>query len=233
MKLYIYVLSLCLFLTSIHSIAFSQISDAVKSDIYSKIKCCSCKVTFEKCTCAEAKEIKAYTEALLESGVGKEEVFYKIAKKFSLKVIADEQTKQDVEKRLIKDAGVRRPEIVLDSTSYDFGQVKKRQGKINKTFKLSNQGREPLIIKNIKTSCPCATVSLKVDKIKSPSFGTEGAPKDWRVEIKPDQAGELEFAIDLTSPHVKIGKLIRDVNINSNDPIYPNVTINVEAVVIE
>jgi len=214
-------------------ITFAQNTEGVKSEIYSKLKCCPCQVTFDKCTCAEAKEIKAYIEALLESGVGKEEIFYKVAKKFSLKAIMDEQTKQGVEKRLIKEAGGRRPQIVLNSTSYDFGQANKRQGKISKTFKLSNQGNEPLIITNIKTSCPCATVSLKVGKKKSPSFGTEGAPKDWRVEIRPGQVGELEFAIDLTSPHVKIGKLIRDVNINSNDPVYPNVTINVEAVVME
>lgn len=35
--------------------------------------------------------------------------------------------------------------------------------------------------------------------------------------------------VDLNSAHVKTGKLIREATITSNDPIYPEVSITIEA----
>ena len=173
--------------------------------------------------------MKAYIEALLGTGASKDDVFYKVAKKFSLQTIQDEQLKQAIEKRLIKEAGQNRPEIVLEANYFDFGRVNKKQGKISKIFKLSNQGNAPLIINNLKTSCPCATVSIRTNNVKSPYFGTAGSPKDWRMEIKPGASGELELVIDLSSGNVKSGKLAREASVFSNDPIYPEVTATVEA----
>lgn len=210
-------------------IALAQNLPGMKEEIYSKFKCCPCNVSFDRCTCQEAKEMKAYIDALLDSGVTKEDIFYKVAKKFSLKVILDERIKSDIKQRLIKEAGQKRSEIVLDTTSFDFGSVSKRQGKISKIFKLSNKGNAPLIIKNMKTSCPCASVSLSVDKNKSPYFGTSGASEGWQVEIKPGKMGELEFMVDLASPHVKVGKMLREARIISNDPIYPELSIRIAA----
>lgn len=223
----IFISFLCL--SFILPVVFAQNTDALKSDIYSKLKCCACQVSFDKCSCPKAKEMKAYVDALLESGISKEEIFYKVAKKFSLNTILDAQTKVEVEKRLVEEAGQKRPQISLDPTSFNFGEVSKKQGKVSKIFKLSNKGNLPLIIKNIKTSCPCATVSLKVNKKKTPYFGTEGAPKNWQIEIKSGRNGELELMIDLKSEHVKGGKLIREVSVFSNDPVYPEVTVKVEA----
>jgi len=213
--------------------AFAQSSDESKSQIYSQLKCCACQVSFDKCTCLEAKEMKAYIDALLESGARKEEVFYKVAKKYSLNAILDTQIKQEIEKRLIREAGQSRPQIVLDPSSFDFGVMSKKKGRVSKTFKISNKGNAPLIIKQIKSSCPCATVSLKVDKNKSPYFGTEGSPKDWQSEIKPRKSGELELVVDLASAYVKTGKLIRDASLVSNDPLYPEVSLRVEAEVAD
>ncbi|MEW6008796.1 MAG: DUF1573 domain-containing protein [Candidatus Omnitrophota bacterium] len=177
--------------------------------------------------------MKAYIDALLEASIARDEIFYKVAKKFTLKAIMDKQIKADIEKRLIKESGEKQPKLNLDSTSFDFAKVSKKQGKISKIFKLSNNGNSPLIIKSIKTSCPCATVSLRLNKVKSPYFGTEGSPKDWQEEIKPGESADLELMVDLASPHVRIGKLIRDAFIVSNDPLYPEMTVRVEAEVTD
>ncbi|PIP20355.1 MAG: hypothetical protein COX40_05210 [Candidatus Omnitrophica bacterium CG23_combo_of_CG06-09_8_20_14_all_40_11] len=91
----------------------------------------------------------------------------------------------------------------------------------------------PLIIRNLKTSCPCVTASLKLNKKKTPYFGTEGSPKNWQIEIKPQEFGELELRIDLASSHVKPGKLIREASIFSNDPVYPELNVTVEAQVTD
>ncbi len=220
-------------LVFVRGLVFAQNIDQQKSDIYSRLKCCSCEELFSQCSCPEAKEMKAYIDGLLESGLAKEEIFYRIAKKFSLKTIIDAQTKQGVEKRLIQEAGQTRPQIVLGADYFDLGKVSKGKGKISKIFKISNKGNSALIIKNIKTTCPCASAALKVGKKKSPYFGTEGSPKDWQEEIGPGQAGELELVVDFASPHVKIGKLIREALVISNDPIYSEVMVRIEAEVIE
>ncbi len=209
-------------------IAFTQNIDTPKSEIYSKLKCCSCKISFDKCGCPEAVQMKAYIEGLLESGISIEEVFYKIAKKYTLDTILDEKIKKNVEARFIKEAGESHPQIMLDPF-FDFGTVSKKEGKKSKVFKISNQGNASLIIRQIKTSCPCASVSLRVDRNKSPYFSTEGSPKDWQAEIKPKTAAELDFMIDLGSLYVKPGKLIRGAEITSNDPVYPELTVRIEA----
>jgi len=210
-------------------IASAQRNDNLKLEIYSKLKCCFCNSAFDKCVCPEAKEMKAYIDALLENGVSKDEVLYKVAKKFTLNTILDKNTRLKVEQRLLKEAGKRHPRLILDSAYFNFGQVSKKQGKISKIFKLSNEGNSTLVIKNIKTSCPCTLVSLKTGKDKTPYFGTEGVPEGWKAEIKPQQSGELEVILDLASPHITTGKVVRDVTILNNDPLYPEVSIRVEA----
>ena len=90
-----------------------------------------------------------------------------------------------------------------------------------------------MVIRSLKTSCPCASVALKIDKNQTPYFGTEGSPKVWQAEIKPEETAELELMVDLASPHVKPGKLIRDASIISNDPVYPDVTVKIEAGVLK
>lgn len=217
----------CLLFLS-HSAIFAQEAKVSKSEIYSKLKCCACNVSFAQCVCAEAKEMKAYIDALIETGLPQEGIFDKVAKKFSLDVIIDQETKIQVEKRLIKETGEKRPQIILEPSFFDFGRVSKKQGKISKIFKLHNKGSVSLIVKRIKTTCPCSLASLSIKGRKSPYFGTEGSPENWQAEIKPGLSAELEVVIDLASPHINTGRIIRDVSIATNDPLYPETTVRVQ-----
>ncbi len=214
-------------------IIFAQNIDTVKSDIYSKLKCCACNISFDKCVCPEAKEMKTYIEALLEKDINKEDIFYKVAKKFSLNVILDEEIKTKVEKRLVNEASKRRPQIILEPTSFNFGKVSKKQGKISKIFKLYNKGNLDLIITNVRVSCSCVAASLKIGKNKSPYFGILGATPGWQALVEPGKSGQLEIILDLAHPSMAIGKEIRDIFLSSNDPVYPQVTIRVEVDVEE
>lgn len=223
------VIMLLMGIVLILSNAFAQNQDELKSDIYSKFKCCACQVSFDKCSCREAREMKAYIDALLESEAKEEEIFYKVAKKFSLNSILDDEIKAKIEKRLILDTDGERPQIILEPPVFDFGQVNKSQGKISKIFKLHNKGNSDLVITNIKASCSCTVASLAVGENKSPYFDTRGAAKDWKMEIKPNESAELEVVLDLNHKSVKGGRLIRDVSITSNDPLYSEVSVRVEA----
>lgn len=88
--------------------AFSRMASAQsvpdpRPDIYSKLKCCDCNVSFDKCTCPEAVGMKTYIDGLLDSGMSKEDVFYNVAKKYTTQVITNERTRQGVEARLINE----------------------------------------------------------------------------------------------------------------------------------
>ncbi|MEK6727848.1 MAG: DUF1573 domain-containing protein [Candidatus Omnitrophota bacterium] len=213
--------------------ATNLIAEREKSEIYSKLKCCACNDSFDKCVCPEAKEMKAYIDALIESKVSKDDIFYKVAKKYTLNSILDERIKSDIEKRLIKEAGEKRPQITLEPLSFDFGNVNKTRGKVSKIFKVQNKGNLDLIITNIRVSCSCTTASLKVGKNKSPDFAISGAPKDWKEIIKPGESGDLEVALDFAHSSMTVGKQTREIFIATNDPVYPQVTIKVEAQVNE
>ncbi len=201
-----------------------------KAEIYPKLRDKRCTtMTLDKCDCPDAREMKAYIEALIETGVNKDEIFYKVAKKFTLNTILDAQIKQDVEQRLVKEAGEKRPQIVLEAASFNFGKASKKQGKLTKNIKLFNRGNSDLAIKNIKVYCSCVTAALTVNKNKSPYFGTPGAPAGWQMVIGPHKSGELEIILDLGHASITIGKVIRDVLITSNDPLYPETSVRIEA----
>lgn len=172
--------------------------------------------------------MKAYIDGLLENRASAEEIFYKIAKKFSLNTIIDKELKARIEERLIKDAGEKRPQIIAEPASLNFGKVSKKQGKVSKIFKLYNKGNVPLIITNLRVSCGCVTASLKVGKNKSPYFGVNGAGAGWQSLIAAGKPGELEVVLDLMHESMGMGKQVREVFVASNDPLYPEVTIKVE-----
>ncbi len=45
----------------------------------------------------------------------------------------------------------------FETTTHDFGRVKEDGGKISYTFKFKNNGKQPIIIKNVESSCGCTT----------------------------------------------------------------------------
>ncbi|MFZ5801356.1 MAG: DUF1573 domain-containing protein [Candidatus Omnitrophota bacterium] len=225
----LYLVSLIFF----SQVVFAQIVDTQKTDIYSKLKDRRCTMSLDKCDCPDAKEMKAYIDALLETGVAKEDIFYKVAKKFSPKVILDEQIKSEVEQRLIKETGDKRSQVIFEPTSLDFGKASKKQAKVNKIFKVYNKGNIDLIITNIRASCGCVSAALKVGKNKSPYFGVAGANPGWQAAIEPGKSGELEVALDLNHSSMDIGKQMRKIFISNNDPLNPEATLKVEIEVTE
>ncbi len=215
-------------------VVFAQNLDAQKLDIYSKLRDKRCtEMSLDKCDCPEAKEMKAYIDALLETGVAKGDIFYKVAKRFSPQVILDKQIKVEVEQRLIKETGGKRSQIIFEPSSLNFGKISKKQAKVSKIFKVYNKGNTDLVITNIRVSCGCVTASLRAGKNKSPFFGVAGANPGWQTTIVPGKYGELEVVLDLNHSSMGIGKQIRNVFVSNNDPLNPESALKVEIEVIE
>ncbi len=215
-------------------ISFAKDQSGLKKEIYSKLKCCNCAVSFEKCTCAEANEIKPYADKLIADGFRPEEIFYRLAKRFSLKIITDPQIKQQVEKRLIKEMKGMSPKIAVENGTVNLGAISKKKNKLYKSsYKLVNEGNAALRISNIKTSCPCVSVALKSRDSVTPYFGVGGSAVDLGVTIEPGSSADLMIIFDLTHPSVSRGKLIRYIFINSNDPLTPQFELELTADIIK
>ena len=214
--------------------AFAQQAPDLKSEIFPKLRDRKCDtMSLDKCNCPDAKEIKGYIEGLIEAGVKKEDVIYKAAKKFSPSIILDSQLKAEIEKKLATEIGENRPQISLETETFDFGKVSKKQGPARKIIKLRNKGNQDLIVSEIKPSCSCTTVSLQVDKNKSSYFGQAGSGEGWQMVIGPNKEGELEIVFDAAHPTIKAGHVSRNIAITSNDPLYGQVVVRFEVQVTD
>ncbi|MFH1362716.1 MAG: DUF1573 domain-containing protein [Candidatus Omnitrophota bacterium] len=208
---------------------FGQEEYDLESEIYPKLKTSCCAITLAGAKCHAANTMKTYIEALKDAGVAKDDIFLKVAKKFSLDSIFDKQIRLKVEKTLIEKFGDKRPQVMIDPATFDFGQVSKGQGKVTHIFKIHNKGNSDLIINNIYSACPCTTASLKIGENKSKFFDTRGAPKDWQVILKSNKVAELEVVLDLSHESANIGHLVRKIIVLSNDPLYPSISAVVTA----
>lgn len=204
-----------------------------KTQIYSKLDCSCCSKTIQDCNCPMSKEMKAYVDGLLDAGLNEEETFLKIAKKYSLEIINDKGLRNKIEKKLIQQAGSKRPQIFIKPLSYNLGKVNKSKENLKLFVRLKNKGNEILTINNLKTSCACTTVKLKTKQGMSPSFSMEDKEVGWKINLAPGEEGKLIITTDLNHPHVKVGHLLRTVQIESNDPVHPVTTIEFEAEIVK
>ena len=88
------------------------------------------------------------------------------------------------------------PSIVFEHDTIDYGTIA-HNAPGTRTFKFTNVGKEPLIIKDVKGSCGCTV------------------PQSWPKEpVQPGQTGEIpvHYATD------RVGQFIKTVTITSNAP---------------
>lgn len=228
------VMTFFVFFVSFSFLAFGQELTELQKELYSKFTCKHFSgAPIDKAKCADSQEVMAYVDALIEMGVNKEEILLKTARKYSPNIIIDYKTREEVKLKLIKEIGDKRPQISLDYETHDFGTVSKKQGKINKVFKVYNKGNVDLVVKNIKASCTCSTVALYLDKEAPVYFGTQGTPSDWQKIIKPNSFANLDFVLDLADEKVRLGKVQRVAVVASNDPLSKETKVQIEAEVKE
>ena len=171
--LFLKIIIFIFFITFIAHLGFAQNNYDLETEVYSKLSGRQCAHPLAgQHNCQEAIAMKAYIEALKDSGVSKDDIFLKVAKKYSLDTILDKEIKARVEKELIKDFGDKRPQIVIDPRVHNFGQVFRSQGTVTNIFRINNKCNSELLINNVYTACPCTSVSIKVDKYESPVFNT-------------------------------------------------------------
>lgn len=88
------------------------------------------------------------------------------------------------------------PVAAFDVTSYDFGEVKAGSS-VKMSFKLTNNGKTPLVIRKVKASCGCTAVEPQ-DKV-----------------ILPGKSTTIESVFDSTG---RTGDQSKSITIITNDP---------------
>jgi hypothetical protein len=99
------------------------------------------------------------------------------------------------------------PSMVFDNLVKDFGKV--MQGEtIKHVFSFSNKGSSTLEILSVGPSCGCQATSLSAK------------------QIQPGQSGQIEVSVDTA---ILIGAIDESVNIITNDPRRPSVSLSIRA----
>lgn len=113
---------------------------------------------------------------------------------------------------IVKDEGSNKSgaKIFFPETQFDFGKVKEGS-KLNHTFTFQNTGTQPLIIKEVKTSCGCTAAVIS------------------EKNIQPGNSGSIKVDFDTAKRQGKTSKMITVV---SNDTSEPNKVISITAEII-
>jgi len=90
-------------------------------------------------------------------------------------------------------------QLITSETFYDFGKISMANGDVSKTFKVTNESNEDVLIPSLTTSCMCThAYFIESDGNKSGPFGMPGmgvVPKLNKI-IKAGESADIEVVYD-------------------------------------
>ena len=108
-----------------------------------------------------------------------------------------------------KESSFAHPSIKFNKEIIELGNVK--EGVIiNRSLTLKNVGNEKLILEEVKSTCGCTVPAIK------------------KMILAPGESTTLRIAIDTA---MKQDKVIKTVDVNSNDPFRPKVVLSISMIV--
>lgn len=121
-----------------------------------------------------------------------------------------------------------RPRLVVDKTEFDFGTIKVKD-EASTDFILKNEGKKPLQITGINSSCNCTSAQFIYQGKESAEFGMHNPGREI-FEIAP---GDSAIIKAIYKPFVMpvYGFVAREIYIESNDPDLPRVILKVKTTV--
>ncbi|HCR81490.1 MAG: hypothetical protein UX28_C0001G0331 [Candidatus Pacebacteria bacterium GW2011_GWA1_46_10] len=120
---------------------------------------------------------------------------------------------------------------VIDESSLDWGNIVMSEGNKEATFKIKNEGTDPLKLSEVVTSCACTTAQLKLGDTVSPAFGMHNKSA-YVFEVPPQQEAKLIVVFDpaFHGPN-GVGPIDRFVTVATNDPSQPQLQFSVKGIV--
>lgn len=185
--------------------------------------CCGRPLDKDNICCGLAKERIDYIDFLARSTLSKDRVILSYVKKYGLNSFVDKNKQEEFKEKLIATAPSNRPIISLTPTSYDFGVVSQKEGKIFTYFDLKNEGESDLVIDRLETSCGCTFAAIVFEEKESPFFTMPGHSyenPEWKgVSIPSGEQAQLKVMYNPDAHKDFRGEAIREISVFSNDPI--------------
>lgn len=112
------------------------------------------------------------------------------------------------------------PKIVINETTYDFGEVKLSEGKVQTEIVIKNDGGTPLTFLGLNTSCGCTSAKVVTPNGESPVYlmAGHGEVINWRGELAAGEEGKIVVYYDPTVHPDLDGDVTREVFVRTNDP---------------
>lgn len=98
---------------------------------------------------------------------------------------------------------------------YDFGKIRKRDGKVYADFAVKNTGTDTLAIGEIVTSCGCTTAAIDT------------------TAIAPGKAATVRAAFDPNFHEEPQGRFSRSIFVPTNDPAHAEIELKIYVEIIE
>ncbi|OGY18084.1 MAG: hypothetical protein A3F04_01405 [Candidatus Chisholmbacteria bacterium RIFCSPHIGHO2_12_FULL_49_9] len=106
----------------------------------------------------------------------------------------------------------------VDETSFSWGTISMKDGKVQKEFTIKNGGSGTLQLINVQTSCMCTEAQVEIDGKLSPFFGMH-QNSSWVGEVAPSKTATLSVIFDPAFHGPQgVGQITRLVSLETNDP---------------
>ena len=125
--------------------------------------------------------------------------------------------------------------LTVEEPSKDLGTISMEDGNVSVNYKVTNQGQEPVVIKEMYTSCMCTTAQADIDGTKSRKVGMKGHGyiHDIYQIVEPGKTATVEAIYDPNAHGPQgIGVARRTVFLETNSKTTPTVKLNFEANVV-
>ncbi|OGE86499.1 MAG: hypothetical protein A3J48_00030 [Candidatus Doudnabacteria bacterium RIFCSPHIGHO2_02_FULL_46_11] len=88
--------------------------------------------------------------------------------------------------------------LTADHTSFDFGDISMKNGKVDHIYKIKNTTAEPLEISKLYTSCMCTQVALLLEDLEFGPFGMPGHSgiPEINKTLAPGQEAQVKAIYD-------------------------------------
>lgn len=107
---------------------------------------------------------------------------------------------------------------ISKESSFDWGEIGLKDGNVEKTFEIKNDGTENLKLFGVTTSCMCTTAQLILDDKSSPKFGMHDK-SSYVMEVPPGKTAKLKVVFDPAFHGPSgIGPINRQITVATNDP---------------
>jgi cytochrome c-type biogenesis protein CcmH/NrfF len=197
-------------------------------EMFSEFTCPCCGKLIGDCTCGMAGERRGFVSGLVSAGTSKLDIYLAYADQYGLDSFASPEVKGDIREYKLANAPAERPQIVIEPQRIDLGKVAAKQGKVETSMTISNDGQGDLVIDGLSTSCGCTMASVVNDGQQGPLFGAGTPSTGWSTTIRPGDTAKLKIYYDPDFHEEARGAMVREIYVSSNDPVDPVVKARIE-----